>query len=156
MSTVDLLRKPAPLFVALSYCWGGDQVHKTTARNLKDGNLEGGRVLVYEELPRTIQDALKVSIELGYAYLWVDSLCIVQDDQEEMHREIAQMPIIYSNAVVTIIASAPKKASEGFLIDRQIPDIAFEMSVQLLDGTLGCVGLAPYEFLSVEPLDLRG
>jgi hypothetical protein len=101
-------------YLALSYCWGGDQRHKTTKRSMLHSN---GAVNV-SLLPATIRDAISVTINLGYKYLWVDSLCIIQDDQQDRMAEIAKMPTIYSNAICTIAASFPAKASEGFLGDR--------------------------------------
>ena len=101
-------------YLALSYCWGGDQQHKTTDKTI----LETKGTVDISRLPRTIQDAVTVTINLGYNYLWVDSVCIVQDNEQDRTAEIAKMPAIYSNAVCTITASCPADAWEGFLGDR--------------------------------------
>lgn len=103
-------------YVALSYCWGGDQVHKMTSHRLKETSC----VITFIELPKTIQDAVTVTNSLGYSYLWVDSLCIIQDDETDKTTEIAKMPLIYSNAIVTIAAAAAHSTSVGFLGQRQI------------------------------------
>ncbi|KAH7022082.1 heterokaryon incompatibility protein-domain-containing protein [Ilyonectria destructans] len=113
-------------YTALSYCWGGDQPHKTT----KDKVHAGDCVVNWQVLPRSIQDAIKVTIGLGYEYLWVDSLCIVQDGDQEKAQQIAFMPKIYAKAVVTIVASRAQRAVDGFLheIDTQS---ATELCVRL-------------------------
>lgn len=71
--------------------------------------------LVWDNLPGSIQDAVKVTVSLGYRFLWVDSLCIVQDDTAEMAQQIALMPQIYSNAAFTILVARAEKAVDGFL-----------------------------------------
>ncbi|KAF2452143.1 hypothetical protein P171DRAFT_468493, partial [Karstenula rhodostoma CBS 690.94] len=95
-------------YLALSYCWGGDQPFKTTKMSLDKSN----GTIDYHLLPRTLQDACKVTQKLGYSYLWVDSLCIIQDDEDEMQKEIANMKLIYGNAVLTIVASRAVSCSD--------------------------------------------
>lgn len=63
-------------YLALSYCWGGAQKYTTTKQRITSGDSH----LDWSQIPRTIQDALIVTASLGYKYVWVDSLCIVQDD----------------------------------------------------------------------------
>jgi hypothetical protein len=50
---------------------------------------------------------------IGERYLWVDSLCIVQDDPQEKHGQIANMDAIYGNAILTINAAAGQDANAG-------------------------------------------
>ncbi|KAF2248472.1 HET-domain-containing protein [Trematosphaeria pertusa] len=145
-------------FVALSYCWGGDQRHKTTKARLR---ASGGRLL-FHELPRTIQDAIKITAGLGYEFIWIDSLCIVQDDALEAQREIAKMPHIYSRAIVTIAAATAASASEGFLHERCADDTVITgIRLQHSDGSTRMVGLVnraeddPAE-LKLMPLEARG
>lgn len=109
----------AAQYVALSYCWGGDQPFKTTGANL----VERHGFIDYHLLPATIRDACEVTLKLGYSYLWVDSLCIVQDNQHELAVEIAKMPQIYSNATVIIAASRASSSIEGFLHQRDTSHI---------------------------------
>jgi hypothetical protein len=56
--------RPVP-YVVLSYCWGGEQTQKTTKANL-EGQRQG---IAYDTLPRTLQDAIKVTANLGYKYV---------------------------------------------------------------------------------------
>ncbi|EIW52284.1 HET-domain-containing protein [Trametes versicolor FP-101664 SS1] len=101
-------------YVALSYVWGGDQVHKTTTSNLS----------MYEQgiapslLPATIRDAIYVTHTLRFWWLWIDSLCIVQDSDEDKRHEIGRMHHIYRYAHLTIMAASANGAEEGFLQQR--------------------------------------
>ncbi|KAJ4295095.1 hypothetical protein N0V90_007104 [Kalmusia sp. IMI 367209] len=114
-------------FVALSYCWGGDQPHKLTKAKMR----ETQGVMDYNKLPSTIQDAVRVTFGLGFQHLWIDSLCIVQDDQDELVREIAKMSFIYSRAVLTISAKSAAAASDGFLNRRASKDALYVSNVSL-------------------------
>lgn len=136
-------------YTALSYCWGGDQPHKLTSETLTHG------VKQFDDMPQTIRDAIILTAELGFQYLFVDSLCIVQDDDIEKRREIAQMPLIYSNAVVTIAASTASSVFDGFLNDRDVEDVIINMSFEDLDGEKHAIACATERF-SIMPLDLRG
>ena len=57
------------------------------------------------KLPRTIRDAMLLVRLLGIGYLWVDSLCIVQDDEEHKSKQIANMGKIYQEACFVILAA---------------------------------------------------
>lgn len=69
------------------------------------------------ELPKTFQDAVKVTRELGVLYLWIDSLCIIQygDGGEDWKRESGRMENVFSYAYCTIAATATVDANSGFL-----------------------------------------
>jgi hypothetical protein len=101
-------------YLTLSYCWGGDQEFKTTEKSL----LTSKGVVNVSELPQTIKDAVTVTMEMGYSYLWVDSICIMQDNDKDRTNEIARMPAIYNNAICCIAASFPTHVGQGFLDDR--------------------------------------
>lgn len=103
-------------YTALSYCWGGEQPYQTTKARIDSGNFH----LDWNRLPKTIQDAVRVTDELGIRFLWVDSLCIPQDDEDEKEKQIALMPQIYSKAALTIVASRAQRAEDGFLQDRDM------------------------------------
>ena len=101
-------------YAALSYCWGVGQPHQTTTTNFEK-HKAGFAVL---SLPRTIQDAITVSRALGLKYLWVDSLCILQDSAVDKQRELRIMGTIYHNAYVVISAASAATCNDGFLQDR--------------------------------------
>jgi hypothetical protein len=104
-------------YVALSYCWGNSQEKTKTVRE----NL-GARLKKVDDsqLPQTIKDAVKVARSLKLGYLWVDALCIVQDDDYDCAKELAKMSDIYYGASLTISAASAERSSEGFLGDRAL------------------------------------
>ncbi|KFA81121.1 hypothetical protein S40288_00974 [Stachybotrys chartarum IBT 40288] len=106
-------------YAALSYCWGGDQAIKCTRARL--GLLNRGIPL--SNLPGTIRDAALVCQRMDLQYLWVDALCIIQDDEEDKGREIGQMVKVYSAATFTISASRAPAAAFGFLHPRMPQDV---------------------------------
>ncbi|CAI6326746.1 unnamed protein product [Periconia digitata] len=98
-------------YVSLSYCWG-ESPEFTTSR----ANLEARKAgITVADMPATYQDAVKLTRELGLRYLWLDSLCICQDDAADWERESSKMLSIYSNAYLTVSAARAKNTSEGFL-----------------------------------------
>ncbi|KAI0657871.1 heterokaryon incompatibility protein-domain-containing protein [Cubamyces menziesii] len=104
---------PHERYLALSYVWGGEQPNRTTVENLS-AYMVG---IDIRSLPKTIVDAIRVTHALGFQYLWVDSLCILQDSREDKHRELGRMRDVYRHAFLTIDAASAKSASEGFLDD---------------------------------------
>jgi hypothetical protein len=66
----------------------------------------------------TLRDAVRLVDKLGLRYLWVDSLCIIQDDPNDKELEIAQMPLVYNQSTVTIITSCGLGVYQGFLQER--------------------------------------
>jgi hypothetical protein len=64
-------------------------------------------------LPLTFQDAILITRKLGYQYLWIDSLCIVQDSSQDWQRESVKMSEIYSRAVLCIAASSAMDSHQG-------------------------------------------
>jgi len=98
-------------YVALSYCWGSLGFFKTTRTNI-DQLKRGFRL---SDLPKTIQDAIYVTRQLGIPYIWIDALCIVQDDTADWEKESGMMADVYSNAHVTLAALSAASVTEGFL-----------------------------------------
>ncbi|KAF2145305.1 uncharacterized protein K452DRAFT_245118 [Aplosporella prunicola CBS 121167] len=97
-------------YVALSYVWGLANRPVSLKDNVAEfRRLDGLRI----ELPRTIQDAIVVTIKLGFRFLWVDSLCIVQDDIDTKAALIANMDAVYSHATLTLVAASGKEAQSG-------------------------------------------
>ncbi|KAL1948637.1 hypothetical protein VTO73DRAFT_10443 [Trametes versicolor] len=102
-------------YFALSYVWGEDQLYKTTKST----------ALLYMQgfdpyiLPQTVRDAISVTHALGFKYLWVDALCIIQNGEVDRQHEIGHMHHIYRHATLTIFAASTASASEGFLHERE-------------------------------------
>lgn len=67
-----------------------------------------------KRLPRTIEDAIYLTEKLGYCYIWVDALCIVQDDPaEEKNKSLKRMDAIYNCSALTIVAASGRHADVG-------------------------------------------
>ncbi|KAE8451755.1 hypothetical protein EG329_003212 [Mollisiaceae sp. DMI_Dod_QoI] len=142
-------------YIALSYCWGEAQPAQTTKQTL-DHKLEE---IDESTLPQSIQDAIFVTRKLGYRYLWVDSLCIIQDSDPDKISEISKMTNIYNNASLTIAASIATKASAGFLAPRRLPPRGLKLRFPYPNSTLGEVEVLHTTQLyddASEPLNLRG
>ena len=100
-------------FLALSYVWGGYQKFQSTKQNQ---NFLGQRCSLRDaELPLTIRDAIDLVREIGERYLWVDSLCITQDDDDYKMGQIRLMDQIYNNAVAVIVCATGKNAEAGLI-----------------------------------------
>jgi hypothetical protein len=115
-----LIERTSPCdYFALSYVWGGsqntglqtikrnlDSLRQPSALNRENQNHEEG-------LPLTILDTIDLCKRLRQRYLWVDRLCIVQDDLEEKMRLIHGMRQVYENASLTIFAVSGSNADHG-------------------------------------------
>jgi Heterokaryon incompatibility protein (HET) len=101
-------------YFCLSYCWGKKEFPRLTVDNLT----EFTNGLNYHELPATIRDAIQVTRWMGYKYLWIDSLCIVQDSEEDWKNESAKMGSIYRNSDLTIAALGAANSFEGCFMRR--------------------------------------
>jgi hypothetical protein len=100
-------------YIALSYVWGSTRMLQATTASLPYYERHGSLTAHNAHLPSTIRDTISLVSELGERYLWVDALCIVQDDHEEKHQQISRMDSIYKNAYLTIIAASGTKADDG-------------------------------------------
>jgi hypothetical protein len=100
------------LYATLSHCWGHTRQLKSETSNLNDF-----RVQVPEsKLCKTFKDAIAIVKYLGLGYLWIDSLCIVQDDLGDWRRESAKMSSIYS----CLVSTSPPQAPEMELLDASL------------------------------------
>jgi hypothetical protein len=98
-------------YAALSHCWGKSPLIQTHQNTLQD-RICG---IPWNSLSRTFQDAIVTTRELGLRYIWIDSLCIVQDDPEDWARESGRMASIYEGAQVVLAASDAMDGHDGFL-----------------------------------------
>jgi hypothetical protein len=73
--------------------------------------------------------------KLNLYYLWIDSLCIIQDSSEDWPREAARMTQVYKNAFVTISAASATDCAQGFLQERQVTRLAGTESFSFLSST---------------------
>ncbi|KAK3984965.1 heterokaryon incompatibility protein-domain-containing protein [Cladorrhinum sp. PSN332] len=104
------------IYAALSHCWGTAQHDaRTTMANFSD-MLKG---IQESWLPKTFSDAVQIARQLGVQHLWIDSLCIIQDDEADWQKESGAMAAVYSNAHLTLAATASKDSDGGFIFDRE-------------------------------------
>ncbi|KAF2019641.1 HET-domain-containing protein [Aaosphaeria arxii CBS 175.79] len=101
-------------YITLSHCWGSGPMH-----SLRSDRLDGFKTKIpVSQLPLTFQNAFDVTLRLGYEYIWIDSLCILQDALEEWAEEASKMADIYEFSVCNIAATAFKSSSSGFFIPK--------------------------------------
>lgn len=127
-----------PRYAALSYCWGSPLAtnsipHLRTTTHSLDSRKEHIRE---QTIPATILDAIKVCKALSIQYLWVDSLCIIQDEKSDWERESEMMTLIYKNAFFTICTPSSKSNNEGFLI-RHWKHIAIPFRSRVISSIYG-------------------
>ncbi|KAK0709390.1 heterokaryon incompatibility protein-domain-containing protein, partial [Lasiosphaeria miniovina] len=142
-------------YAALSHMWGDVQESAPPLRamnynyaDLKDG-ISLGR------LPRNFADAVETCRRLGIEYIWIDSLCIIQDSEEDWKREAATMHMVYKNAFITIAATWATSSHDGFLARNLdvIPAVKIEYAVNTASGESGqAYDDVPSGFLVVTPV----
>ena len=101
----------AARYLALSYVWGGVDQLRTTTESWKTLSQPQALHDRREDLPHAINDAIFLTQNLGERYLWVDTLCIFQDDECARHHQISRMNEIYQSAFATIIAASGSNAN---------------------------------------------
>ncbi len=107
-------------FAALSHCWG-DKSHRVKAvpKTKIDTLHRHLHRIEWEDLTPTFRDTIAVVRRLGLKYVWIDSLCIVQDDPADFAREAARMALVYSQAHVVIAATRGSTGDAGLFHDRR-------------------------------------
>ncbi|KAK1770191.1 heterokaryon incompatibility protein-domain-containing protein [Phialemonium atrogriseum] len=112
-------------YACLSHCWGKLGPVKTT----KASKLQFLQCVPWDVLPRSFQEAISFAHMLNIRYLWIDSLCIIQDDPDDVEREIRQMCRIYEGAVVTLAITKSHIPSEGCFSTLSPESAGYEMPV---------------------------
>ncbi|TFB00424.1 hypothetical protein CCMA1212_007755 [Trichoderma ghanense] len=143
-------------YLALSYCWGPRSVPEPL--QLRKDNLERlVEGIKLRDLQQSIRDAIFTTRKLGYRYLWIDALCIIQDCQADKETEIGRMASIYKNASITIAASTSSNAAHGFLSEKPQPYCPqYEVRVSMANDTTGTVYISAEPYEPDHPLDKRG
>ncbi|KAI0888329.1 heterokaryon incompatibility protein-domain-containing protein [Annulohypoxylon maeteangense] len=102
-------------YVALSHCWGTARIITTVRANIEDHK----RAIKFGSLPQTFKDAIQIVQKFQLRYIWIDSLCIIQDDTDDWEKEAAQMADVYRNAYFVLGATRGESDTIGFLSPRQ-------------------------------------
>lgn len=108
-------------YIALSHRWG-DLSRAQRFCTYADNIAQRKERIRYDELPASFQDAVRVTRALGVRYLWIDSLCIIQEDPDDWAAEAGRMEDVFSHAYCTIAASSASSSLVGFLGERQPRD----------------------------------
>jgi hypothetical protein len=96
-------------YVCLSHRWGSSQMITTSMQTLE----ERTHGIPWASLPKTFQDAVEFVRKLDIRFLWIDSLCIVQDDNSDWQVESGRMASVYQNALLTLAATASSGCDGG-------------------------------------------
>ncbi|KAK8098771.1 uncharacterized protein PG998_012012 [Apiospora kogelbergensis] len=121
LTVVDLEKKclvevlwDTTAYVALSYVWPWHKSFKYVKGNKSELHSVGSLAKIKNMLPRVILDSMEVSGKLGQKYLWVDALCICQDDEADKMRLIKDMDKVYGLSLFTIVVATATKPSEDY------------------------------------------
>jgi hypothetical protein len=88
-------------YIALSHCWGGKLPAYWTTKETPAARLFN---IPFDPFPKTFRDAIIMTRQLGVRFLWIDSVCIVQDDENDWQRQAAKMCNVYSQSYLTLAA----------------------------------------------------
>lgn len=101
-------------YATLSHCWGGQSIIKLTT----DALAQFQKKIETASLPQTFRDAILVARRLGIRYLWIDSLCIIQDSLQDWQKEAALMGEVYSNSTLNVMATACRNSHQSLFRSR--------------------------------------
>ena len=146
-------------YTTLSYCWGSEVPLRTTKATVETFHIEIPR----GRLPKTFADAFWMTRELGIPYLWIDALCIIQDDKDDWRAEAAKMHDIYGGSSLTISASESRSAEGGFFVASHLQPIerptnkrAFLSARVVETGSIVLILVVPDESAAPPALRTRG
>ncbi|KAF2997689.1 hypothetical protein E8E13_006337 [Curvularia kusanoi] len=108
--------QPDERYLSLSHRWGDSKFLTLTARVLEEWQMS----IPVSDLSKVFQDAFLVSAALGFSYIWIDSLCIVQDDQDDWKRESATMHHVYRGATCNLSATDFENSTDGLMTSRRL------------------------------------
>ncbi|OHX00718.1 heterokaryon incompatibility protein [Colletotrichum incanum] len=104
-------------YIALSHCWGRLQEHERFCL-YRNNFSQLQECIDLNRLPKTFRDAIVLTRGLGIDYIWIDTLCIIQDDKDDWENESTKMEEVFSAAYCTISAASAKSSLDGFLSHR--------------------------------------
>jgi hypothetical protein len=104
-------------YCALSYCWGPKD--KQPLRTVHENYNRHVRGIGLDRLPKTFQDFVLLARGIGIDYVWIDSLCIIQDDEQDWKSQAETMDAVYRNATLVVAAAGAEDSTQGlFITDR--------------------------------------
>lgn len=106
-------------YAALSHSWGSRESRKTPVPKTNSANIDSRMDgILWQDLTKTFQDAITITRRLGLGYIWIDSLCIVQDDKNDWTLEASRMALNYQNAHFVIAATRSRTGDDGCFSQR--------------------------------------
>lgn len=125
-------------YAALTYCWGGEKPEcLTTGENF---DLHSTRGIPWASMPRLFRDAMQYSRRLGLEYIWIDSLCIIQQNTRDWDKESPRMFSYYSNAYLTLGSTFSLDCHDSLFGQRQ----TWKWRIYLFDMIFKGVNLSVY------------
>lgn len=106
--------RPAGKYIALSYCWGSPDPETFRLTSHSMASLTEGSVNV-TRFTKTHQESIHLARLMNIQYIWIDALCIIQDDPDDWAAESRNLAYIYGGAYLTLIAGSSADAKSGFL-----------------------------------------
>ena len=145
-------------YLTLSHCWGGANIVTLT----RDKTEQYEEEIPWANLPKTFQDTFVITQSLGFSYIWIDSLCIVQDSKDDWARESQLMGMIHAGSSCTIAATGSVNSNGGCFQNREIRDLV-DCTIPVGNGS-SALRLCMCEFLETSfenqvnnsPLNARG
>ena len=136
-------------YVALSHCWGppGRRPLMTTQETFHN-HVNG---ISWNTLPQTFRDAITTTRTIGLRYLWIDSLCIIQDSHQDWLLESKRMGRVYEEARLTLAASHAPDSSHGLFLPRPPVQTAIELPHMPADGDSMFVTHMPEDYETISP-----
>ena len=136
---VQILDQDCPIYMTLSHCWGPNMPKKCLTTNFNfEQRLES---LCVSILPPSFRDAIEITRRLGVHFLWIDTLCIVQDSEKDWAIESIKMGSIYRNSMLNIAASHAQNSFGGCFNQQSISrdraamasshDLLFDDSIEI-------------------------
>ncbi|KAF2262597.1 HET-domain-containing protein, partial [Lojkania enalia] len=146
-------------YVTLSYRWVRGETFLLQGNCLSDLKRE----IPISQLPRRFLEALEIVLHLGYSYLWLDAICVLQDSPSDWEHEASRMADVYENAVFNIAATAPDVTHSSFFpsnFTKNRKPLTVPVKIQVTDGCLvGVYSIVQNDFWRVRvdeaPLNRR-
>jgi hypothetical protein len=146
-------------YMTLSHCWGSSALITTTNNTYKE-RISG---IQLAELPQTFKDAVSLTRILGIRYLWIDSLCIKQDDNDDWESEASKMASVYSHSYLNVAATSSPGGDGGCFKERQVliaqdpsPSTIRSHKIEGIALGAGCIYVRPLLNAAHRALDKSG
>lgn len=142
-------------YVALSHCWGPNGKNEIKCRTLS-GNISSQlQQIPWSSLSQTFQDAVDFTRRLGMRFLWIDCICIIQEDKDDWQKEAPRMFDVYHNARLTLAAHHARTSLEG-LYSKSTPERETHITLppkvanEMLKRDSGSIEEGPIEMIGLQ------